>query len=350
MKGALGISLSAILIIIFSCNPGEKKSYAIRDFSSTLRPYLKNVVSKGIVGFDASSQYIKSHATDKELKQLSQSEHPVLRAVAFRSMLERSSFNNFDLLMSHLDDTSVVAIDAGEWGIGYRTVSDDIIEHSKWNTIEEKKETINTVLTKHNYLRSAYKILWNIEPNEKYYSSIKEMVQRDRIFEEREYALIALASFKKPEDVKLIKKILLANLPWMSFASFHLLKVFNNEAYFEVLKTYYNRGYYSHVWQGNNSTATIDFVQAIAKYNNKEAVIILDSFQNQKPFLPCINDTTFTRRELLRSIWYSNSPFISYLRKQIEPQFRNYEKTVGNLDPYSNQYYPLYTSINLNRW
>jgi len=83
-------------------------------------------------------------ATDNELKDLSQSEHPVLRSSAFREMFHRKSFNHFDVLMSHLDDTAIVDTDAGEFGIWTRTVSDDILAEASWETHEAKNKDHRT--------------------------------------------------------------------------------------------------------------------------------------------------------------------------------------------------------------
>ena len=154
---------------------------------------------------------LRNMATDKELNELILSEHPILRASAFREMLHRKSFNHFDILMNHLDDTAFVAIDEGEFGIWHRTVSDYILEEANWKTHEAKNKTIELVLTKHNYLRSAYIILLQIEPQEKYYSLIKDMATRPRRlsddgyeldFDDIEYALYGLAKYKNQTILK----------------------------------------------------------------------------------------------------------------------------------------------------
>jgi hypothetical protein len=145
------LSLLTLIILFLSCKNEHGYTYAIKDFRKSLQPGLFKIVSKAVVMYhDSSLRYM---ATDEKLIELSQSEHPVLRASAFREMLYRMSFNHFDILMNHLDDTAMVATDAGEFGIWHRTVSDDILEEAKWETQEAKNKTIELVLTKHNYLR-----------------------------------------------------------------------------------------------------------------------------------------------------------------------------------------------------
>lgn len=142
-------------ILLSSCRTVVDKSFAIRDFSPSLQPYLTKAVSTGIVGPDSSSIFIQDHATDEELTKLSHAEHPILRALALREMLRRKTFDHFDLVMKHLDDTAVVATDAGEFGIWFRTLSDYMLENAKWKTIDARNRTREEVLMNHDYLRSA---------------------------------------------------------------------------------------------------------------------------------------------------------------------------------------------------
>src|SRR5215467_2999665 len=109
-------SFIVILILVgaMGCKRTTKFSYAINDFRESLQPYLEQVVSNGIVEYDTATRFIQVHATDKELIQLSHSEHPVLRAIAFRTMLDRPSFDHFSLIMNNLDDTAIVPITDGE--------------------------------------------------------------------------------------------------------------------------------------------------------------------------------------------------------------------------------------------
>lgn len=95
--------ISAVVIpLLVTCTRNSGNSYAIRDFSKSLQPYLRKVVEQDIVGYDSNTKFIERNATDKELEKLSRSEHPVLRAVALREMLERPGFDHFHLIMNHL--------------------------------------------------------------------------------------------------------------------------------------------------------------------------------------------------------------------------------------------------------
>lgn len=325
-----------ITLNLLSCSTNGKYRYAIKDFRKSLQPYLTGIVAKGIVAYkDSALRYM---ATDRELMLLGQSEHPVLRASAYREMLFRKSFDHFDLLMNHLDDTAVVATDAGEWGIWFRTVSDDILEEAKWKDSSDKSKTIDKVITEHNYLRAAYTILSKIQPQEKYYPYIKDMATRDRksigyndepMTADIELGLYGLAKFKKREDVKVIKDLLMSNRWRMSSVSFALMEDFPDTSYLEVFETYYKSNFYHNICMNHSVEDAIHFVDAVATYKNERSANILEAILNRKPFVNCDADTVSLKGHLIDAIW--NNPCDSYLqlRKQIKRYIRNDEKDWG---------------------
>lgn len=324
--------LSAFIISICSCQNEAGYSYAIKDFRKPLQSHLIKIVSTGIVMYsDSALRYI---ATDKELIQLSRSEHPVLRASAFREILNRKSFNHFDILMNHLDDTADVATDAGEFGIWHRQVSDDILEEATWKTREEKNKTIEQVLTRHNYLRAAYTVLIQLEPQEKYYLFIKDMATRPRRlsedgyeldFDDIEYALYGLAKFKKQDDVEIIKDRMMQNVWKLSDVSFRLLKEFPDPAYLEVLQTYHRRQFYK--FSGNrphgfsgfiaDRAAPEDFIQALAIQQNDRSAKLLDTMLTNLPRHTCMPDKENIIDEVIMQIWEHPCPAYIRLRDKI---------------------------------
>jgi hypothetical protein len=62
----------------------------------------------------------------------------------------------------HLDDTALVFIDAGEFGIWDRTVSDDILQEAGWKTQEAKNKTVEKVLCQTQlFVVCLYYFEWN---------------------------------------------------------------------------------------------------------------------------------------------------------------------------------------------
>lgn len=324
------IFLSAILFC--SCTVDNKYNYAIKDFGKSLNPHLTKIVSNGIVMYSDSA--LRNIASDKDLNQLTQSEHPVLRASAFRELFYRNPLKNFDIVMSHLDDTAMVRTDGGEFGIFSNKVSDDILQEAKWKTKEEKNKTIDKVLSKHNYLRSAYVILLKIDPQEKYYNYIKDMATRPRRlsyddfemgFGDIEFALYGLAKFKKQEDIKIIKKQLLENVWRLSHISFRIMKEFPDTSYFDILQTYHRRQFYK--FSGNrrdgfsgavaDNADPEDFINALIIQQNEKSAKLLDTLLNKLPLQTCMPDKESIIYHLVMEIWEHPCPIYAKLREKI---------------------------------
>lgn len=330
---ALSPILSFLLaILLFGCQTDSAHPYAIKDFRKPLQPQLTYVVSKGIVGLNDDN--LRRMITDKELVQLSRSEHPVLRATAFREMLERRSFDHFKVIMDHLGDTAIVAVDAGEWGISYSTISDDIIHNARWKTNEAKDRTVDAMLTKHNYLRSAFNILLTYEPKEKHYKYIKDMAFRDNRplaynhyrYTDTELALYGLAKYKKKEDIEPIRELLVDEFHSLHDVAFRLMSEYPDPTYMEVYDAYYPRQFYRTICRERTIENAINYVTSLATYKNDRSATILDSILNRKPLLDCPGDTNYLRARLSYAIWDNPCPAYKKLRSQVEATIKESEK------------------------
>lgn len=317
-----------------SCKSEQGNTYAIKDFRKSLQPFLLNIVSEGIVT-DHDSSDIKS-ITDDELIRLGKSENLVLRATALMEMLDRSSFNHFDIIMKHLDDTAIVATDNGEFGIKFETVSDYLIGRTSWETAQARDKTIESVLTKHNYLSSSYNILTKIEAQEKYYPFIKKMATRPRRldryegyelgFYEIEYALYGLAKFQKKEDVQIIKNKLMKHVWDLSDVSFRLMKEFPDTAYLDVLQTYHRRQFYKfsgirpHGFTGYNAdrAAPEDFIEALVVQQNDMSAKLLDTMLTYLPKYTCMPDKENIINAVIEEIWEHPCPAYARLREKVK--------------------------------
>lgn len=326
--------LPTILVYIFSCSNEQGNTYAIKDFRRSLRPFLVNVVTIGFVTYHDSSK-IKS-ITNDELVRLSKSDNPVLRATALREMLDRNSFNHFDIVMRHLDDTAIVATDNGEFGIGFPTVSDYLLSRASWETTQARNETIKQVLTKHNYLSSAYNILSNIEARENFYPFIKDMATRPRRldryegyelgFDDIEYALYGLAKFRKKEDVQIIKNKLMEHVWELSDVSFRLMQRFPDTAYLDVLQTYHRRQFYKfsgnrpHGFTGYNAdrAAPEDFIEALVVQQSDGSAKLLDTMLTYLPKYTCMPDKENIINTVIEQIWEHPCPAYSRLREKVK--------------------------------
>lgn len=327
-----------MLIILLSCKNDNKYNYAIKDFRESLQPHLDRIVSKAIVmSYDSALTHM---ATDEELKQLSRSEHPILRASAFCEMLDRKSFNYFDVIMDNLDDTATVVTDAGEFGVNYQAVSDYLLEQSSWKTQEEKNKTIDKVITQHNYLQSAYFILNKIEARDKYYPYIKDMATRIRKydpeygeagFREKQYALYGLAKFKKKQDIPVIKEQLLKHYGQMDAVAFQLMKEFPDTSYLELYEAYYPKVYNRSInFHGANEA--VDFIESLAVYKHKRSAAILDVILNEQPKIIRPEDW-YIKERLIYAIWDNECEAYSKLRKQVAKSIQESKENTSELPP-----------------
>lgn len=326
--------LLAIVVYSFSCKNEQRNSYAIKDFRKSLQPFLFKIASEGIVTYHDSSD-IKS-ITNNELIRLGKSENPILRATAFMEMLDRNSFNQFEIVMNHLDDTAIVATDNGEFGIKFETVSDCLIGRTSWKIAQARDKTIESVLTKHNYLSSAYSILTRIEAQEKYYPYIKDMATRPRhldryegyelAFYEIEYALYGLAKFKKKEDIQLIKNQLMKYVWQLSDVSFRLMKEFPDTAYLDVLQAYHKGQFYH--FSGNrphgftgvvaDRASPEDFIDALIVQQNDRSAKLLDTMLTYLPMYKCMPDEESIINEIIERIWEHPCPAYAQLREKVK--------------------------------
>lgn len=366
MKILICIFSISLYMLLASCGSDNKYPYAIRDFSTDLQPKLTEVVSTGIVGYDPAESYIKAHIADKDLIKLSKCEHPVLRAFAFREMLTRKSFNHFDLMMNNLDDTAIVATYAGEWGIWYRTVSDDMLGNGHWKDSASRNKTIDAIIKHHNYLRSAYIKLQGIQLKSEYYPYIKEMARHNTNyndesngmtfniieFNEIEYALYALAGYKKKEDIEIIKDLLMKNSWRMTDISYRLMSEYPNDTYLDVFEKLFPGNFYRLTYWDQSTDKALSFIKSIATYKNETSAKILSDILNRKPFMPYPVDTASIKEKLIYAIW--NNPCKAYekMRKQIESKVKEYDKSRIQLPPLplDESVYPKDTSSEPLRW
>ena len=327
------------ILLLYACNNSRKYPYAIRDFQKKLQPHLEKMVETGIVGY--SNNALEQMATDEELMHLSLSEHPILRASALREMLDRKSFTDFDIVMSHLDDTALVFTDAGEFGIRESTVSDDILQLAGWKTEEARAKTIDKVLSEHNYLYSAYIILERLKPQEKYYPFIRDMAKRPKRLDryvgyefglrEIECANYGLAKFKKQEDVLLIKKNLLENIWELTDISFEMMKLYPDTAYFDVLHYYHNNIFYIFSTIPNRPGSKVqpnDFIQALAVQKNDNSAKLLDTMLNKLPNFSCLPAKQDIINDVILAIWDNQCPAYEKLRERIQPKAKELLKRI----------------------
>jgi hypothetical protein len=332
------LTVLAAILCLSSCGR-HRTSYAIRDFPDTLQPWLTRAVNTGIVGYDTAATYIRAHATDGEIIQLSQAENPILRAIALYEMTHRPGLNHLDILLAHLDDTAIIMKDYGEWGLQQRSVTDNMILQAGWKTEAARDTVANEIILHYDHLGSAYTALRRFGPKPQYYSHIREMALRDGLLDEELLdALFGLAKYKKKEDIPLIKGIISERGSVFISLTFGFLSDYPDTAYLELLESYYPRNFYRTIRRDRTTDHAMSYIKALAVYKADTCARIITSILNRKPILPGdfspATQSDFWE-QVVHVIWANPCPAFAALRTRITPELHRILRrdSLWNLQP-----------------
>jgi len=306
-------------VFIISCQKYSKYN-SISDFPKDLQAHLKEVVDGGILFYEYRD--LDSMITDNELLRLTKSEHPLLRVYALSRIFERPSMEHFDLMMSHLDDTALVNVDRGEFGIRQVFVSDYMLEEGKWKSYESRNKTMEEVLKNHNYLLSAFDIPEKMELNETHLPYIRKIVNgfashegtiRFGRFGSFERILYTLASFQKEEDIQLVVQAMDYQLYRLGKTSFLLMRFFPDARYLQLLKKYALK-----YFNFNEESEIGDCINTIASYKNEESRKILEQLIEMD-----LKENKAIGYTLCAAILANECELYKKLRKEITPYMAN---------------------------
>ncbi len=316
-----------IISILFSCGGENPYPNKISDFRSELQIPLKKLASeKKLPSSDTIARnYIKENCTKEELLKLLKCEDLILRVIAYRTLVNKNEKDYFKILLGHLSDTTKVEWWYYEDAADNFMVSDLLIrkaEDSRKLTRTEKNILVDSVLLKHSYLGVSNWMLQDIEPNEKYYSIIKQKskMKTDRCGEQLG-ACYALSKFKKKEDLEFLKNTF-NNLEnpcedWI----FKSIEENPNEIYFPILKKYFDK-----TVKKKKQSSYDDFkyyCRAIAKYQNKESLVLLTEILDKKNY-PDTWYFKYNEENVFRAIHKYKAPIYEDLYKKLKPKMSEY--------------------------
>lgn len=321
-----------ILSILFNC--GKKKPYSnkISDFRSELQIHLNKLKKdKYIYTTDSiATKFLNKNCTKEELLQLLESEAPLLRVIAYRTLIKRKNNDYFKILLGHLNDTAKVPWTQGDL-MGETMVSDLLINEAitigKLN--QSKKDIlIDSVLTKHLYLNSSYHMMIEMNPQEKYYSLIKKQtitVKNPDLSDEcKKLAFTySLSKFKKDKDLEYIKNNFkkFTILPGCNDFIFKSIEQNPTKIYFPILEKYF----YEIIKKKKQYTAEDlkYYCRAIAKYQSNKSLALLKEILNTKNY----PDTWYFRYNednVFRAIHKYKAPIYEDLYKKMKPKMSEY--------------------------
>lgn len=282
------ITYILLISILFGC--GNKNPYPnkISDFRSELQIHLKKLAAeKKLPSEDTIARnYIKDNCSKEELLNLLKCEDPILRVIAYRTLVNKNEKDYFKILLGHLSDTTKVEWWYCEDAADNFMVSDLLIrkaEDSRKLTQTEKSILVDSVLLKHSYLDVSNWMIQDIEPNEKYYSIIK---QRSKLKSDRcgvqLGACYALSKFKKKEDREFLKSIFNNLESPCEYWVFKAIEENSDTIYFPILEKYFDK-----IIKKKKQFSYDDlknYCRAIAKYKNEESLVLLTALINKKNY------------------------------------------------------------------
>lgn len=321
------ITYIILISIIFSC--GREKPYQnkISDFRSELQIHLKKLAAeKKLPSSDTIARnFITENCTKEELLKLLKCEDPILRVIAYRTLVNKNDKDYFKILLGHLSDTTKVEWWYYEDAADNFMVSDLLIrkaEDSRKLTQTEKNILIDSVLLKHSYLDVSNWMLRDIEPNEKYYSVIKRKskVKTDRCGEQLG-ACYALSKFKKKEDLEFLKTIFSTIESPCEDWIFKSIEENPNDIYFPILKKFLDKTIKKK--KQSSSDDLKYYCRAIAKYKNKESLALLTEILEKSNY-PDTWYFKYNEENVFRAIHKYQEPIYGDLYKNLKPKMSEY--------------------------
>jgi hypothetical protein len=249
------LKLTVLLLLLSGCNTYKTKyPYSLDDFRPEYRKHLENTIELGIAEATYSgdeaiklAEEFYKNCSITDLKKILQCEHPLLRALAFRILIDKDSNNIEHLLLTSLDDTAIISVNHGEWGIPTMYCADYYLETTKGYKKIKRQKILDILVDKHQSLETTFLELGAASSlPEKYYPVVKKMAIK--IFDsqgmdnaapyityEDEKAsdiLFALSKYKNKNDIDFIKNHLQFNHSYV----WQIIQRNPDTAYFSFVK------------------------------------------------------------------------------------------------------------------
>ncbi|MBS7563806.1 hypothetical protein KHS38_05270 [Mucilaginibacter sp. Bleaf8] len=222
----LSISLTAITMLInllMACqyNVGSKQKQKLQ-----LRPAIQRIVdsmakynqvnSSGVgeagvrtVQWTRYEQLSKT-ATLPELRALTNHKNPVVRCYALDALSARNDTATFSIVLAHLHDTARVSTFMGciinSYLVGDYFLN-AVIPYDSTSTgyrlTKHQKQIVDSILLydKHMALSAKYNLLYDMNPQAKYYNRVKEIATLEKM----PVAIWTLARYRKSSDIGIIR-------------------------------------------------------------------------------------------------------------------------------------------------
>jgi hypothetical protein len=215
-------------------------------------------------------------ASDLELRVLTSNTNAVVRCYSFHALALRKDAALFSILVKHLRDTAQVSTLDYDLG-GSEMVGDYFIKVLTPHYIDlhaykldaEQREKLDSILLydKNVNLGAQNKLLTALRPDSKHYERVREIA----LTENNPFAIVALARYKNPNDVKIISDYL--EKPKMLYYAMYAVREFPNAEFYPALSQLFEnewnkKSYYDSLWRM--------LYQALAQYPTPQTVALFE--------------------------------------------------------------------------
>ena len=320
--------LTVLTLIIVGCRQQEIYPYKISDFRPELKKHIQKIIAEKELSYNPDTlalNFLKDSCTKDELLKMINFENPLVRVRAYGAIVNRNEPDYFLILLNHLDDTAKVTWWYYDDAAGDFMVSDLMIrkaERERKLTRPQKDSLVDIVLTKHPYLDVAGWMIQEVEPQEKYYSIIKEKskVKTDRCGEQLG-TCYALSKFNKKEDLEFLRSIFI-NLEnpcedWI----FRSIEENPNEIYFPVLITYFNETVKKKRQQTYDDLKI--YCGAVAQYETQNSLDILIALTKKETY-PDSWYLPHNKEYVFKAIHKYKSPIYDSIYNVLKPQMSDF--------------------------
>lgn len=254
---------------------------------------------------------LRKKLTIDELFQLTNHYNPIVRCYGFKALTQRDENAAFQVLANHLQDTIEISTHYGclgerkfvaDYFIGVFQGHEAIVHDTlHLNTLD------SLLIFTPNKLEARNEAARRAGKKGKYYNRIREIAINDKLAG----AVVALASFKRPEDVDIIMETKVTGEPFRYYplaTTFFAISQFPHPKFIPFLE--------GHLQPIMNKAPHVEswlLYQAISNYNTKEASALL-----ARAFHIADNNLRMKHLEELSRVLKRNSnPIYNDLRKRI---------------------------------
>lgn len=207
------------IILTFGCATEQENITTVRPKIQRIADEIseRNTIEGKAVGFAGKRsiqweryEKLRDKATDNELIILTDSKYSAVKCYAIKALVSRGTVDVFPLTLKHIKDTTLIRIydgcesermTVGEYFLN--TSSPYMYNISSHNFTQEQINVIDSMLIFDNSIKifQKFDLLRELKPDSKYYYKIREL----SIMEKYPEAILALARYKNPNDIEIIK-------------------------------------------------------------------------------------------------------------------------------------------------